>query len=112
MNNRDIKETIACSIAQCNGACLVYKKKHTHTTYTHKHIHTHHIHTHHTPHTHKPTESHTHTHTHTTHTHTYQENWLMIFSWNCLFLVLYEGYPWYRTVLVHLCERVVVTFFL
>ena len=29
MNNRDIKETIACSIALCNGACLVLiKKKH------------------------------------------------------------------------------------
>jgi len=27
MNNRDIKESIACSIAQCNGACLVLKIK-------------------------------------------------------------------------------------
>ena len=27
MNNRDIKEIIACSIALCNGACLVLIKK-------------------------------------------------------------------------------------
>ena len=61
MNNRDIKETIACSIALCNGACLVLIKKTPHTLHT--------THTTLTQNTHTHT-THTHTHTHHTHTHT------------------------------------------
>ena len=73
------KQSLACSIAFCNGTCCeiklitnthTYTYTHTHTytrTYTHIHIYTH-IHTH----THTYTHTHVHTHTLDTHIHTYK----------------------------------------
>jgi len=89
-------------------------RAHTHTrTHTRAHARTRtRARTHTRTHARTHTRARTHAHTHTrTHTHRYQENLLMIFSWNCLFLVVYEGNSWYRTVLVHQCEHAVVAFF-